>query len=148
MFIRSFAAIIGAIVGTSLVRAGDAPLAAAPISRVTIDDVFWSPRLKTWRLATIPDCLGKFERDGAFDNFDRLRDGKRGVHPGPEWDDGLVYEMIRASSDFLAAKRDPALERRLEGYVERIAAAAEKDPDGYLNTWTQTMAPQQRWGLN
>ena len=125
----------------------DAPLAAVPIQQVSIDDEFWAPKLKVWRSVTIPDCFGKFERDGAFENFDRVRDGKRGVHGGPEWEDGLVYEMIRASSDFLAAERDPQLERRLDGYIARIAAAASKDPAGYLNTWTQTMKPEWRWGL-
>jgi DUF1680 family protein len=125
-------------------------LAAVPIQQVTIDDEFWSPKLKVWREVTIPDCFTKFENDrgGAFNNFDRVRDGKRGGHAGPEWYDGLVYEMIRASADFLAECPDQALETRLDGYIERIAAAAAKDSDGYLNTWTQLMAPEKRWGLN
>jgi DUF1680 family protein len=106
--------------------------------------------LKVWREVTIPDCITKFENDrgGAINNFDRVRDGKRSGHAGPEWYDGLIYEMIRASADFLAERPDPALEMRLDGYIERIAAAAAKDPDGYLNTWTQLMAPEKRWGLN
>ncbi len=126
------------------------PLSAVPIQQVMIDDEFWSPKLKVWRGVTIPDCFTKFENDGggAFNNFDRVRDGKHGGHAGPEWYDGLVYEMIRASADFLAERPDPALEKRLDGYIERIAAAAAKDPDGYLNTWTQLMAPDKRWGLN
>ncbi|HVJ83063.1 MAG TPA: beta-L-arabinofuranosidase domain-containing protein, partial [Planctomycetia bacterium] len=126
-----------------------AALTAVPIQQTTIEDEFWSPKLQVWRTVTIPDCFTKFERarGDAFANFDRVRDGKRGVHAGPEWHDGLVYEMIRAGSDFLAAKPDPALDRRLDGYIDRIAAAAAKDPEGYLNTWTQTMAPQWRWGL-
>ena len=36
------------------------PVAA---NRVTIDDAFWSPKLKTWRTVTIKDCLDKFEKD-------------------------------------------------------------------------------------
>ena len=56
--------------------------------------------------------------------------------------------MIRGSADFLAASPDAKLEKRLDGYIDRIAAAAAKDPNGYLNTWTQLMAPQERWGLN
>jgi DUF1680 family protein len=129
---------------------GPQRLSAVPIQQVTIDDEFWSPKLKVWREVTIPDCFTKFENDrgGAINNFDRVRDGKRGGHAGPEWYDGLIYEMIRASADFLAQRADPALERRLDGYIERIAAAAAKDPDGYLNTWTQLMAPEKRWGLN
>lgn len=141
------------ILATRAALADDARLhrlSAVPIQQVTIDDEFWSPKLKVWREVTIPDCFTKFENDrgGAFNNFDRVRDGKLGNHAGPEWYDGLVYEMIRASADFLAERPNPALEKRLDGYIERIAAAAAKDPDGYLNTWTQLMAPEKRWGLN
>ena len=123
-------------------------LSAVPIQQVSIEDDFWSPKRRAWREVTIPDCLAKFEKDGALANFDKIRDGAGGEHGGPPWYDGLVYEMIRGSADFLAAERDPALEARLDGYIQRIAAAAAKDPDGYLNTYTQLKEPAHRWGLN
>ena len=124
------------------------PLTPLPIQHTRIQDDFWTPKIEVWRTVTIPDCLDKFEKDRAFDNFDRVRDGKSGEHAGPSFFDGLVYETIRGSADFLTARPDPALEQRLDGYIERIAAAAAKDPDGYLNTWTQLTAPEKRWGLN
>lgn len=124
------------------------PLNPVPIQQVAIQDDFWSPKIKIWREVTIPDCFAKFEKDGAFNNFDRVRDGKTGEHAGPSFFDGLIYEMIRGSADFLAAARDPELEKQLDGYIERIVAASAKDPDGYLNTWTQLTAPEKRWGLN
>ena len=123
-------------------------LTPVPIQQVIIQDDFWSPKRRVWREVTIPDCFAKFENDGAFANFDRIRDGTGGDHGGPPWYDGLIYEMIRACADFLASKRDPALEARLDGYIERIAAAAAKDADGYLNTYTQLKEPTHRWGLN
>ena len=125
-------------------------LTPVPIQQVAVNDAFWSPKFKLWREVTIPDCLAKFETDrgGALNNFDRVRDGKSGGHAGPPWFDGLVYEMIRASSDFLAASPDPVLEKRIDGYIARIAAAQDKDPNGYINTWTELQAPNQRWGLN
>lgn len=125
-------------------------LTPLPIQAVTIEDSFWSPKRKVWQEITIPDCFTKFENDrgGAFNNFDRVRDGKLDGHAGPPWYDGLIYEMIRGSSDFLAAKADPDLENRLDGYIARIAAAQDRDPKGYLNTWTQLQHPNQRWGLN
>jgi len=124
------------------------PLTPVPIQQVTIDDPFWSPKIETWRTVTVNDCFTKFENDhgGAINNFDRVRDGKSGGHAGPAWYDGLIYEMIRASADFLASKPDPALEHRIDGYIDRIAAA--QHPDGYLNTWTDLMEPGKRWGLN
>lgn len=126
-----------------------ARLTPVPIQKVMIDDAFWSPKFKTWREVTIPDCLAKFEKDGAWLNFENIRDGNlKEPHKGPPWEDGLVYEMIRACADFLAAKRDPVLEQRVNGYIDRIVAAQAKDPDGYLNTYTQQKEPTHRWGLN
>jgi len=142
---------VNALVGTVL--AGGAPvqgLTAVPIQQVVIEDEFWSPKLKVWHEVTIADCFTKFENDrgGAVNNFDRVRDGKTGGHAGPQWYDGLIYEMIRGTADFLAAHPDPQLEKRVDGYIARIAAAQAKDPAGYLNTWTQLMEPNHRWGLN
>ena len=63
-------------------------------------------------------------------NYDRVRDGQlKEKHGGAPWFDGLIYEMIRGCSDYLAAQRDPALEQRLDGYIERIAAAI-RQPGG------------------
>jgi DUF1680 family protein len=125
-------------------------LKPVPIQSVTIKDSFWSPKRSVWQEVTIPDCFAKFENDrgGAINNFDRVRDGKTDGHAGPPWYDGLIYEMIRGSADFLAAKPDPVLENRIDGYIARIAAAQAKDTNGYLNTWTQLQHPNQRWGLN
>src|SRR5215471_16543905 len=83
-------------------------LTAVPIQRVSIDDEFWSAKRKVWQSVTIADCFDKFERDrgGAINNFDRVRDGKTGGHAGPEWYDGLIYEMIGGTTDFLAARQD------------------------------------------
>ena len=123
-------------------------LAPVPIQQVVIDDEFWSPKLEAWRQVTISDCFDKFEKDGALENFDKIRDGKGGEHGGPPWYDGLIYEMIRASADFMAAQPDPKLESRVDGYIQRIAAAAATDTNGYLNTYTQLKEPDHRWGRN
>ncbi len=119
-----------------------------PVGQVEINDDFWAPKHHLWRNTTIPDCFAKFDKAGAFANFDRVRDGQTGGHEGPPWHDGLIYEMIRASADYLKAQPDPALEAQLDGYMERIAAAAAKDPDGYMETFTQLMEPDHRWGTN
>ncbi len=123
-------------------------LVPVPIGRVQIEDEFWLPRMKVWREVTVFDCFAKFEKDGAIGNFDKIRDGIAGEHGGPPWYDGLIYEMIRACGDLLAAGRDAGLEARVDGYIERIAAAAAKDREGYINTYTQLKEPAHRWGLN
>lgn len=126
------------------------PLQPVPSRNVTIADDFWSPKLKVWQEVTIRDCFQKFENDrgGALNNFDKVRDGQKGGHAGPPWYDGLIYEMIRGSADFLVMHPDPKLEAQLDGYIARIAAAAATNPNGYLNTYTQLDEPGHEWGLN
>lgn len=124
------------------------PLTPVPIERVVIEDGFWTPKRNLWRGVTLWDCFRKFEEQGALNNFDRVRDDLKGGHAANPWQDGLVYETIRAASDFLRSQPDPELEAKLDGYVARIVAAAAKDPGGYVNTYTQLQEPDHRWGLN
>jgi len=136
---------------------------------VHVDDGFWGPRLQLWSATTVYDVLdkleGKYEPDrpdliaekarmgrtrNAFLNFDRVAEGKKDTHThdGPPWYDGLVYETIRGAADLLVAHPDTALQRRIDGYIDRIAAAQAADPDCYINTYTTLMRPQQRWGTH
>lgn len=140
------------------------------IAHVKIIDAFWGPKFDKWRKTTVNDVFNKFEGNydpkkspylekdfkklgatrNAFKNFDLVAEGKRGIgkHNGPPWYDGLVYETIRGASDFLARYPDQSLEKRIDGYIDRIAAAQASDPDGYINTYTELMEPDHRWGFN
>jgi DUF1680 family protein len=146
------------------------PATTTGVIQVTMEDSFWSPRFAQWRTTTVNDIFDKFEGKydskastslaadfekmgtsrNAFQNFDLVAEGKRGIgiHNGPPWYDGLVYESIRGTADFLARYPDSTLERRLDGYIDKIAAAQASDPDGYINTYTQLMEPDHRWGFN
>lgn len=139
------------------------------LQKVSIHDKFWEPKLRHWQTKTVNDVFDKFEgkyqpegewlqRDfktlgvtrNAFTNFDLVAEGKRGIrkHHGPPWYDGLVYETIRGASDLLRLYPDSTLERRIDGYINRIAEAQASEKDGYLNTYTQLMEPDHRWGFN
>jgi len=139
------------------------------LAKVEVNDAFWSPKFELWQSKTVNDVFDKFEGDytpegeylerdfkvmgetrNAFTNFDLVAQGKTGIgkHHGPPWYDGLIYETIRGTADLLAHKRDAQLEQRVDGYIDRIAAAQASDPDGYLNTYTQLMEPDHRWGFN
>lgn len=136
---------------------------------VKINDAFWKPKLDLWRKTTAYDVFdkfeGKYELQGeelikdkeklgrtrnAFFNFDVVAQGKRGtgIHDGPPWYDGLIYESIRGVADLLTQFPDPKMESRIDGYIDRIAAAQASDPDGYINTYTQLMEPEHKFGQN
>lgn len=119
-----------------------------PLEQVSINDAFWSPKRTIWQNVTINDCFDKFERDGAFENFDRLIAGQTGGHRGAPWFDGLVLEMIRGANDFLRSNPDAALQARIDGYVTQICKAAKQDPNCFLSSYTQLEVPDQRWGRN
>jgi len=52
---------------------GPPRLMPVPIPQGVIEHNFWSPKLKVWGELTIPDCLARFENDGALTIFDPVR---------------------------------------------------------------------------
>jgi DUF1680 family protein len=131
------------------------------VSEVKVEDSFWRPRFEQWRTVTANDMLDKFEgrlhkdeesrlANDVFRNFDLVAEGKRdiGHHAGFPWFDGLIYETIRGISDYLACYPDPDMEKRVDSYIDRIAAAQASEKDGYLNTYTMLMESGHRWGEN
>ncbi|GAB3328061.1 glycoside hydrolase family 127 protein [Larkinella ripae] len=131
------------------------------VHRATIRDPFWSPKLELWSTTTATDVLDKFEgkhlstaeeqsKNNVFGNFDKIAAGKKGggQHAGLPWFDGLIYETIRGIGDLTRLHPDAVLQARLDGYIDRIAAAQQTDPNGYLNTYTDLMEPTHRWGEN
>lgn len=136
------------------------------LTKVSINDPFWSPKLSTWSHKTVYDVLNKLAGDyepdrkdlidekqklgrtrNAFLNFDLVAQGKKdiGTHDGPPWYDGLVYESIRGAADLLVQYPDPKLEKQIDGYITRIAAAQAADKDGYINTYTTLVNSNKRW---
>lgn len=115
---------------------------------VTVFDSFWAPFIEKIRTVTLIDMLDKFETNGYFNNYDMVARGEKGNHIGPPWSDGLICEIIRAASDFLADSYDETLDKRLDGYIARIAAASEAGGDGFLHTYTMLMCPEHRWAEN
>ena len=139
------------------------------IADVKIEDLFWSPKLKVWDTKTVYDVLdkleGKYEPDrqdlidekekigrtwNALLNFDRVTHGDKNTqqHDGPPWYDGLLYETIRGASDLLIAYPDKNLEAKIDGYIDRMAAAQAIDKDGYIDTYTTLMYSDRRFGTN
>lgn len=139
------------------------------IEDVKIQDSFWSPKLKVWDTKTVYDVLDKLEGNyepdrqdlinekqkwgrtrNALLNFDRVAKGDKNTqqHDGPPWYDGLLYESIRGAADMLISYPDKNIEAKIDGYVDRIAAAQAVDKDGYIDTYTTLMYSDRRFGTN
>ena len=121
---------------------GKNQLRALSFTKVTIDDGFWSPRLRTNREQTIPSMYEQCQQTGRIDAFAlRWRPGDEPV-PHYFWDSD-VAKWIEAASYSLASEPDGRLEALLDEVIALIASAQQSD--GYLNTYFTAVAPERRW---
>ncbi|RKD88929.1 glycoside hydrolase family 127 protein [Halopiger aswanensis] len=114
-----------------------------PLTDVTIDDEFWSPRIETNRKVTIEYQYEQLETSGCLENFRRAAAGETGGFEGFWFADTDAYKWIEAASYVLATTDDPDLEERLDEVIDLIAAAQEDD--GYLNTYFALEEPERKW---
>ena len=152
---------LGAAATTQLHAAGNETIEPASLTAVEVTDAFWAPKLQQWSTTTANDVLNKFEglhikdsnpdaRHNTLDNFRNVAKGDRDTHNHVHlpWFDGLIYESIRGIADMLAQHPDDALKARVDSVVELIAAAQASEPTGFINTYTQLVENNHRWGEN
>lgn len=118
----------------------DYPVKPVPFTNVQISDHFWLPRLETNRTVTIPFAFKKCAETGRIDNFAKAAGLLKGEHIGQRYNDSDVFKVIEGASYSLTIKKDPKLEKYLDGLIAKIAAAQEKD--GYLYT-ARTINPEK-----
>jgi len=143
----------------------DYPYQPVPFTAVRITGGFWREKQEVNRTVTVPYALKQCEESGRLKNFDlaaevmrRRAAGEKDFQITPPtlfpFDDTDAYKAIEGASYVLSMQPDTALERQLDGWVARIAAAQE--PDGYLYTF-RTMHPdspghkwvgKERWDLD
>lgn len=119
-----------------------------PLAQLRMEDVFFAGFMKNIGNKAAWDILGKFKKDGALENYRRVIRGEHGTHDGPPWFHGLICECIRGISDLLRFSYDEGLDREMDEIIALIAAAAAKDPEGYINPYTTLVCPQCRYGRN
>jgi uncharacterized protein len=127
---------------TSTLSPSIEPLTPVSWKDVTIDDTFWSPRLRANREHTLPHIYRLCKETGRIDAF-RL-DWKPGKEPVPHvfWDSD-VAKWLEAASYSLATHPDPVLEERVDEVIGLLAAAQQLD--GYLNSHFIAVEPEKRW---
>ena len=140
----------------SVVRAADYPFQPVPFTAVRITGGFWAEKQEVNRAVTVPFAMKQCEESGRLKNFDLAAEVMRRRAAGEKtfqikpptiypFDDTDAYKAIEGASYVLSMKPDAELEKKLDAWVARIAAAQE--PDGYLYTF-RTMhpdSPGQEW---
>jgi len=129
--------------GGSLSR--DYYVAPVPFNQVHVQDGFWTARLETNRLVTIPYCFQKCEETGRIRNFEKAAGLRQGKHEGIYFDDSDVYKIMEGAAYSLQVNPDAMLRMYLDKLITIMAAA--QWPDGYLYTFYSLPERQleKRW---
>ena len=110
----------------------DYPIQALDFTKVTLHDHFWTPRIETNRLVTIPTSFARCESTGRVKNF-LMAASKTGKYcTRYPFDDTDIYKTIEGASFSLAMHYDAKLDAYVDSMIQIIANAQE--PDGYLYT--------------
>ena len=138
--------------GPALAETGRRDVASGPqavfaelkLSQVEIQDEFWAGRRELLRTVTLPSQWDELEAHHDLDNFRILAGRKDGVHLGPVFLDSDLYKWLEAASYVLAKHPE---DRQLAAQVEELSGliAAVQMPDGYLDTYYESFAPDRRW---
>ncbi len=115
----------------------DYPIKDVPMTSVRFTSGFWAERQAIDAAVTIRHEMKESERTGRIRNFELAAAALRGETGGKlqtsyAFDDSDVYKVIEAAAYVLMLKPDPELEKDLDAWIAKIAAAQE--PDGYLYT--------------
>ena len=106
------------------------PITPVPFTSVSINDNFWTPRMDTNRIVTIPYDFQKCEDTGRINNFAKAGGLMEGPFEGIYYNDSDVFKVIEGASYSLNIFYDADLDKYLDDLIFKIAAAQEED--GYL----------------
>ena len=112
-------------------------------AQVELRGGFWGPRLKIGQKVTIPHALDELEKDGHVTNFDKAAGKFDGPLRGHHAFDSDLYKVLEGALISLQHDNDPALRKRVDGIIDRILAAQQKD--GFLITWFIVNGLDKRW---
>ncbi|MEI8372214.1 MAG: beta-L-arabinofuranosidase domain-containing protein [Planctomycetota bacterium] len=119
-------------------------LREVPSAAVNLVGGFWGPRLKIHHEVTIPHALDCLEKDGHVTNFDKAAKAESGQKPSghPAFDSDL-YKALEGALLSLQRHDDGKLRERVDGILNRILAAQQKD--GFLISYFILKDQDQRW---
>ncbi len=111
-------------------------------TNVTINDVFWTKRIKVNREQTLPFEYEQCKTTGRIDQFKPgfVPKGTQFTHM---FNDSDVHKWLEAASYSLATHPDPKLKATVDEVVDLIVSAQQ--PDGYLHSFFTFVQPEMRW---
>ncbi|SFE58281.1 glycoside hydrolase family 127 protein [Thermoflexibacter ruber] len=113
-------------------------------SEVSITDAFWKPKMEKVATTTLQTCILQTEvKTPRIRNFEKVARKQGEKHEGIYYDDSDVYKALEAIAYALKTHPDPALEKKADEWIDKIAAA--QLPDGYLNTYYTLNELENRW---
>ncbi|MCA9268740.1 MAG: glycoside hydrolase family 127 protein [Planctomycetales bacterium] len=136
----TLALLVSHCAGVAHAADADYPIRPVPFTQVTVEDVFWAPRIETNRVTTVWYDFGKCEETGRIDNFSVAGGLKQGGFQGIFFNDSDVVKVMEGAAYSLAVRPDSKLDRYLDELIAKIAAAQEDD--GYLYTARTINDPQ------
>ncbi|MEN6575076.1 MAG: beta-L-arabinofuranosidase domain-containing protein [Phycisphaerales bacterium] len=116
-----------------------------PFNQVHVQDGFWTDRLSTSRLVTIPYCFERCEETGRIRNFEKAAGIRQGKHEGIYFDDSDVYKVMEGAAYSLQVRPDTMMRLYLDKLIAVMTAAQWED--GYLYTFYSVpeRQPPMRW---
>lgn len=112
---------------------GDYLITGVPFNDVSVDDDFWSFRIRQNQEVTLPIALQRCIDAGRLDNFKKAAGLIPGYFVGENtFDDTDIYKIIEGMSYSFQAMPQQWLNDEMDTLIHYIALAQE--PDGYLMT--------------
>jgi len=104
---------------------------------------FWGKRLKIHHEVTVPHALNCLEKAGHVTNFDKAAGVFDGPLRGHHAFDSDLHKALEGALYSLQHRDDNQLRKRVEGILDRILAAQQKD--GFLISYYIVRDPDKRW---
>jgi DUF1680 family protein len=135
--LSAFAVVLVGLVACTKTQGPDYPIKDVSMTAVRFTNGFWATRQKTDAVVTIRHEMKESESTGRIKNFETAAAVLRGETGGKfatsyAFDDSDVYKVIEAAAYVLMLQPDPDVDKALDVWIAKIAAAQE--PDGYLYT--------------
>ena len=120
------------------------------INGARLDDPFWAGMQKTlwetvlpYQWETLNDRVPGAEKSGCVHNFRIAAGLETGERYGQVFQDSDLYKWLEAVACALKIEPDAHLAQLADGIIALIAQAQQ--PDGYLNTYYQLQAPNEKF---